>query len=228
MTALKQVPNERLAVLATSTAFFMIVLDTSIVNLALPSIGAELGSPLTGLQWIVDGYALVFACLLLSAGSLADRHGAKRVFLAGLAIFTFSSALCCMAPTTMTLQAARVLQGIGAAFLLPTSLALLNHAVAEPGRTQAISTWAAAGALGIALGPLLGGFLVEALGWRSIFAVNLPVGVAGFWLTLRHLPESAQSGIRSLDPIGQAFAITALGALTYALISAGTSWSDGA
>jgi MFS transporter, DHA2 family, methylenomycin A resistance protein len=214
-------PNERIAVLATSTAFFMIVLDTSIVNLALPSIGAELGSPLTGLQWIVDGYALVFACLLLSAGSLADRHGAKRVFLAGIAIFTFSSALCCVAPATMTLQAARVLQGIGAAFLLPTSLALLNHAVDEPRRKQAISTWAGAGALGIALGPLLGGLLIDAFGWRSIFAVNLPIGVAGFWLTLRHLPESARSGIRSLDPVGQAFAITALGALTYALISAG-------
>jgi MFS transporter, DHA2 family, methylenomycin A resistance protein len=221
MTAPIERPNQRIAVLATSTAFFMIVLDTSIVNLALPSIGAELGSPLTGLQWIVDGYALVFACLLLSAGSLADRHGAKRVFLAGLAIFTFSSALCCVAPTTMTLQATRILQGVGAAFLLPTSLALLNHAVAEPRRTQAISTWAGAGALGIALGPLLGGFLVDAFGWRSIFAVNLPVGVAGFWLTSRHLSESAQSGIRSLDPIGQAFAITALVALTYALISAG-------
>jgi len=211
-----------MAVLATSSAFFMIILDTSIVNLALPSIGAELASTLVGLQWIVDGYALVFASLLLGAGSLADRYGARRVFMTGLSVFTLASALCSEAPTITLLQIARALQGIGAALMLPTSLALLNHAIAEPKRrTQAISTWAGAGALGIALGPVLGGGLVEAFGWRSIFAVNLPIGLAGLWLTWRHLPESPRSAVRSLDPFGQGFAILALAALTYALISAG-------
>ena len=210
-----------MAVLATSSAFFMIILDTSIVNLALPSIGAELASTLVGLQWIVDGYALVFASLLLGAGSLADRYGARRVFMTGLSVFTLASALCSEAPTITLLQIARALQGIGAALMLPTSLAL-NHAIAEPKRrTQAISTWAGAGALGIALGPVLGGGLVEAFGRRSIFAVNLPIGLAGLWLTWRHLPESPRSAVRSLDPFGQGFAILALAALTYALISAG-------
>lgn len=217
-------PNERITVFATSAAFFMIILDTSIVNLALPQIGADLASSLVGLQWIVDGYALVFASLLLSAGSLGDRFGAKRVFMTGLAAFTLASALCAASPTLSTLQISRVLQGVGAALLLPTSLALLNHAIADPGRrTRAISAWASAGALGIALGPVLGGVLVEAFGWRSIFAVNLPVGLAGLWLTWRHLPESPRSVVRSLDPIGQGLVITALAALTYALIDAGRS-----
>ena len=217
-------PSETVAVLATGAAFFMIVLDTSIVNLALPQIGAELASSLVGLQWIVDGYALVFASLLLSAGSLGDRFGAKRVFMTGLAVFTLASALCAASPTLSTLQISRVLQGVGAALLLPTSLALLSHAIADPERrTRAISAWASAGALGIALGPVLGGVLVEAFGWRSIFAVNLPVGLAGLWLTRRHLPESPRSATRSLDPIGQGLVITALAALTYALIDAGRS-----
>lgn len=217
-------PSETIAVLATGAAFFMIVLDTSIVNLALPPIGAELASSLVGLQWIVDGYALVFASLLLSAGSLGDRFGAKRVFMTGLAVFTLASALCGASPTLSTLQFSRVLQGVGAALLLPTSLALLSQTISEPARrTQAIAAWASAGALGIALGPVLGGVLVEAFGWRSIFAVNLPVGLAGLWLTWRHFPETPRSAMRSLDPIGQGLVVAALAALTYALIDAGRS-----
>src|SRR4029079_10327970 len=215
-------PNETITVLTTSSAFFMIILDTSIVNLALPSIGTELGSDLVGLQWIVDGYALVFASLLLSAGSLADRYGAKRVFMTGLAIFTVASVLCGVSPTMSALRIFRILQGVGAALMLPTSLALLNHAIAEPDRrTRAIAAWASAGALGIALGPVLGGALVETFGWRSIFAVNLPVGFAGLWLTWRYLPESPRAAARSVDPIGQGLVIAALAALTYALIDAG-------
>ena len=123
ITASRLRSSERAAVLATSSAFFMIILDTSIVNLALPSIRAELGSTLVGLQWIVDGYALVFASLLLGAGSLADRYGARCVFMAGLSVFTLASALCGEAPTITLLQIARALQGIGAALMLPTSLA---------------------------------------------------------------------------------------------------------
>ena len=133
-TATGRPPNETITVLTTSSAFFMIILDTSIVNLALPSIGTELGSDLVGLQWIVDGYALVFASLLLSAGSLADRYGAKRVFMTGLAIFTVASVLCGVSPTMSALRIFRILQGVGAALMLPTSLALLNHAIDEPDR----------------------------------------------------------------------------------------------
>jgi DHA2 family methylenomycin A resistance protein-like MFS transporter len=141
---------ERVAIVATGSAFFMVILDTTVVNLALPSIAAELHVTLTGLQWIVDGYALVFASLLLGAGSLGDRLGAKPVFLLGLFVFTLASALCGVAPTQLTLNVARLLQGVGAALQLPTSLALLNHTVTDPTRrARAISAWAGAGALGL-------------------------------------------------------------------------------
>ena len=219
--------SERIAVVATGSAFFMVILDTSVVNLALPSIAAELHVGLAGLQWIVDGYALVFASLLLSAGSLGDRLGAKPVFLLGLLIFTGASALCGAAPTQSALNAARVLQGIGAALQLPTSLALLNHAVADPARrARAISAWAGAGALGIALGPVVGGVLVEAVGWRAIFLVNIPVGALGAWLAWRGVPESPRAPGRYLDVAGQLLAIICLAALTFALIEGGhVGWS---
>jgi MFS transporter, DHA2 family, methylenomycin A resistance protein len=200
----------------------MVILDTSVVNLALPSIAAELHVSLAGLQWIVDGYALVFASLLLGAGSLGDRLGAKPVFLLGLLVFTAASLLCGAAPTPSALNAARVLQGIGAALQLPTSLALLNHAVADPQRrARAISAWAGAGALGIALGPVLGGVLVEAVGWRAIFLINLPVGALGAWLAWRGVPESPRAMSRRLDVAGQLLAIISLAALTFALIEGG-------
>jgi MFS family permease len=195
---------ERVAVVATGSAFFMVILDTSVVNLALPSIAADLDVGLSGLQWIVDGYALIFASLLLGAGSLGDRLGAKPVFLLGLLLFTVASALCGMAPTQAALNASRLLQGLGAALQLPTSLALLSHAVTDPARrAKAISAWAGAGALGIALGPVLGGVLVEAVGWRAIFLVNLPVGVLGAWLAWHGVPESPRAGRRRATSCGR-------------------------
>jgi MFS transporter, DHA2 family, methylenomycin A resistance protein len=214
--------SERLAVVATGAAFFMVILDTSVVNLALPSIAADLHVGLAGLQWIVDGYALVLASLLLGAGSLGDRLGAKPVFLLGLIIFVGASALCGAAPTQSALYLARVLQGVGAALQLPTSLALLNHAVANPERrARAISAWAGAGALGIALGPVVGGVLVEAVGWRAIFLVNIPVGALGVWLAWRAVPPSPRAASRRLDVPGQLLAIISLAALTFALIEGG-------
>ena len=213
---------ERVAIVATGSAFFMVILDTTVVNLALPSIAAELHVTLTGLQWIVDGYALVFASLLLGAGSLGDRLGAKPVFLLGLFVFTLASALCGVAPTQLTLNVARLLQGVGAALQLPTSLALLNHTVTDPTRrARAISAWAGAGALGIALGPVLGGVLVETVGWRAIFLVNIPVGALGAWLTYHAVPASPRSPSRRLDIGGQLLAVISLAALTFALIEGG-------
>jgi DHA2 family methylenomycin A resistance protein-like MFS transporter len=211
-----------IAILATGAAFFMIVLDTSIVNLALPRIKEVFNADLATLQWIVDGYALVFASLLLSAGALGDRYDAKRVFLVGLVVFSLASAACGFAPEIWSLQFARALQGVGAAMLLPNSLAALNHTI-QPGprRTAAVSAWASAGALGIALGPVLGGALVQFLDWRSIFLVNLPIGLIAASMARRHIASAPRRPVRSLDLRGQFLAILTLGALTYWLINIG-------
>jgi MFS transporter, DHA2 family, methylenomycin A resistance protein len=204
---------------ATGAAFFMIVLDTSIVNLALARIGTELNAGLATLQWLVDGYALVFASLLLGAGALGDRIGAKRAFMCGLAIFTLSSALCGMAPSIGALQISRIVQGVGAALLLPNSLAALNNAFTDQRRrSKSIAAWATAGALGVTLGPVLGGVLVQALGWRSIFIVNVPVGLVALFLTQRQIPEGRGDGSRSFDVPGQILAVGTLATATYALI----------
>ena len=149
--------SELFATIATAVAFFMIVLDTSIVNLALPRIGSIFHADLPSLQWLVDGYALVFASLLLTAGALGDRYGVKKVFIAGLLVFSAASAACGLAPSLATLQVARAVQGIGATMLLPNSLAALNHTVQDPDRRKlAVSAWSTAGALGIAVGPVIG------------------------------------------------------------------------
>ena len=177
---------EWMPIVATGAAFFMIVLDTSVVNLALAHIGTELNAGLTTLQWLIDGYALVFASLLLGAGTLGDRFGVKSTFMCGLLVFTGASALCGIAPSMEALQISRIVQGIGAALLLPNSLAALNHTFVDPlRRSKAVAAWASAGALGVALGPVLGGLLVQTLGWRSIFLVNVPVGLLARWLTQR-------------------------------------------
>ena len=210
------------AVLVTGAAFFMIVLDTSIVNLAVPRIGTEFRASLPMLQWLVDGYALIFASLLLTAGALGDRYDARRVFMAGLAVFTIASCACGFAPGLWSLQAARVLQGIGAAMLLPNSLAALNHTVTDGRRRMAaVSAWAAAGALGVAVGPVLGGVLVDTLGWRSIFLVNVPLGIAGLWLAPRHIAAAPRAIDRRLDPAGLVLSVLTLAALTGWLIAVG-------
>ena len=204
---------------ATGAAFFMIVLDTSIVNLALPRIGNELNSDLATLQWLVDGYALVFASLLLGAGALGDRFGAKATFMCGLVVFTLASALCGLAPDIEALQISRIVQGFGAALLLPNSLAALNNAFAdELRRSKAVAAWATSGALGVALGPVLGGLLVQGIGWRSIFMVNVPVGLIALWLTQRGIPQGVRDRSRSFDVMGQLLAVGTLASATYALI----------
>ena len=219
-------PRDLIAIVATGAAFFMIVLDTSIVNLALPRIGEAFHTDLATLQWLVDGYALVFASLLLTAGALGDRHGAKRIFIAGLVLFSVASAACGLAQGIWSLQGARVLQGISAAMLLPNSLAALNHTVTDGRRrTAAVSAWASAGALGIALGPVLGGMLVQVLDWRSIFLVNLPVGLLAIWLAAKHIASGPRQSRRALDPAGQVLAVATLAVATYWLMSVGRSHS---
>ena len=208
-------------VAATSLGFVVVQLDVTIVNVALPRMGAELGGGVALLQWVVDAYALAFAALLLSGGTVGDRFGARRPYVVGFAIFGVASLACGLAPTPAMLMAARAVQGAGAALLVPTSLALLNHAFERDAtaRARAVGWWTAAGAVSIAAGPVVGGLLLETLGWRSIFLVNLPVCAVAIAMALR-LPDTGAPASKRLDWAGQALAILALGGLTVAVIEA--------
>ncbi|NYE60692.1 DHA2 family methylenomycin A resistance protein-like MFS transporter [Duganella sp. 1224] len=207
--------------LACSFAFIIVQLDVTIVNVALPAIGRELHAGVSQLQWVVDAYTLGFAVFLLSAGAMGDRFGSRTVFLGGFALFAAASLACAMAPGALALNIARAAQGIGAALLVPSSLAILNAVYAHE-RTrlaQAIAWWTAAGGVSIAAGPVLGGVLMAAFGWRSIFWVNIPVCLVGFWLTLRVVPAIRHSGpARHFDLPGQVLALVALTALIGAVI----------
>lgn len=204
---------------ATSISYVLVLLDASIVNVGLDSIAGALGTRTAGLQWVVNAYILAFASLLLTGGTLGDRFGARRVYLAGLAVFTLASALCGLAPNLPVLAAARALQGVGAAMLVPCSLKLINQAFPDPaGRSRAVGLWIGLGGVAMAAGPLVGGALIEWLGWRSIFAVNLPVGLLGLALAWRIPAGEAAAPSRRFDPAGQATAILALAALIGALI----------
>jgi MFS transporter, DHA2 family, methylenomycin A resistance protein len=214
--------NLSITTLTMSLGFLLVQLDVSIVNVALASIAASIHTGVTGLQWIVDSYALAFASLLLSAGALGDRFGACRTFVGGLALFLLGSLGCGLAPNTAALIAARVVQGIGASTLVPCSLALLNHAARgdATARARAISLWTAAGSIGLALGPVLGGVLVTAFGWRSIFFVNLPIAAGGIILAYRFVDE-APVHPGGGDGVGQVLATVSLFGLTAAVIEAG-------
>jgi DHA2 family methylenomycin A resistance protein-like MFS transporter len=207
--------------LAASFAFIIVQLDVTIVNVALPEIGRELAASVSALQWVVDAYTLGFAVFLLSAGVLGDRFGARRVFLSGFGLFTLASLACALAPGALALNLARAVQGVGAALLVPSSLAILNAAYAHD-RAQlakAIAWWTAAGGVSIAAGPVLGGLLMSVAGWRSIFWVNVPICVLGFWLTLRVVPAlRGKDPGRSFDFPGQVLAIVALTAFIGAVI----------
>ena len=167
-----------------SLGYGVVQLDVTIVNTALNAIGMSLGGGVAELQWVVSAYTIAFAAFILTAGALGDRIGAKRVFMAGFAIFTAASVVCAVAPNASVLIAARCIQGLAAAILVPNSLALLCHAYRdEKARGRAVGVWAAGASLALTAGPLVGGALIALVGWRSIFLVNLPIGLAGLWLT---------------------------------------------
>lgn len=201
--------------------FFVITLDALVVNVALPAIGADLGGGMTGLLWVVDGYTLMFAALLLFAGTLADRIGASWAYGAGLLLFVLASAACALAPTLGALVAARLAQGIGAAVMLPASLSLIREAYVDAARrARAIAVWAIGGAVASAVGPLVGG-IVSLVSWRMIFFINLPVGAVALALLLR-IPRSPRQQV-PFDWVGQATAVASMGALTYGLIEGGAA-----
>jgi DHA2 family methylenomycin A resistance protein-like MFS transporter len=217
-----------LTLAAMSLGYGVVQLDVTIVNTALNSIGSSLGGGVSELQWVVSAYTIAFAAFILTAGALGDRIGAKRVFMAGFAIFTAASVGCALAPIAATLIAARGLQGLGAAILVPNSLALLSHAYPDPkARGRAVGIWAAGASLTLTAGPLVGGGLITLIGWRSIFLVNLPIGLAGLWLTWRYASETTRSPQREVDLPGQIAAIAALGCLAGAIIEAGAAgWTN--
>ena len=208
--------------LASATGFLMISLDATIVNVALPTLGRDLHAGLARLQWVVDGYTLMFAGLLLTCGALGDRLGARRVYAGGLGLFVAASLACGLAVSPGMLVAARFVQGAGAAVMLPASLAMIRHAHPDPARrTRAIAIWAAAGGAAVAAGPVLGGLLIATLGWRSLFLVNLLIGTAGLAATVRAEATPPGAG-RRLDLPGQGLSVFALCALTFGLIEG--SW----
>jgi EmrB/QacA subfamily drug resistance transporter len=194
-------------------------LDTTIANVALPSIQKALHAPISGLQWVVDAYTLVIACLLLFTGSVADRFGRRRVFQVGLGLFSAGSLLCGAAPTLGALVAFRALQAVGGAMLNPVAMSIIATTFTDPKeRVRAVGTWGAVAGLGGACGPVLGGLLVSGLGWRSIFWVNVPIGVLAIYLTQRFVPESRAARGKRFDPLGQVLVVTFLGSLTAAVI----------
>ncbi|NUR64007.1 MAG: MFS transporter [Catenulispora sp.] len=211
-----------LTLFAALLGFVMIAMDASAVNVALPAVGRGLGGATAGLQWIVDAYTLMFAALLLSAGAFSDRLGAGRLYTGGTAAFTLASAACGLAPSLGFLIGARLVQGSAAALMLPSSLALVRQAFADPAaRTRAIARWTMAGAAATAVGPVLGGVLTSSVSWRLIFFLNLPVGLAVLAAMRRTAPSARWPA--PLDVPGQLTAVVGLGALTFGVISGGAS-----
>ncbi|MFG3219624.1 MFS transporter [Streptomyces sp. NPDC048185] len=214
--------------LAVCAGYFMVILDVTVINVAVPVIGRELSASLTGIQWITDGYTLVFAGFLLTGGALGDRLGNRRVFCSGVAVFTLSSAACALAPDTPFLVAARLVEGLRAALIVPGSLALLQQAYpARAARSWAFGLWGSMAGTAASAGPLLGGLLVSTVGWRWVFLVNLPVGAACLVLTLRHVAPSPRRADRALDRPAQCAVVAAVALLIGALNEAGRrGWSD--
>lgn len=213
------------ALIATVLGSSIALIDGSVVNVALPAMGRALGADGAGVQWIVNGYMLPLSALVLIGGALADRLGRKRTFLAGLIIFTLASLACMVSPTLGFVIASRVVQGLGAALLVPASLAILGADFEGAARARAIGTWAAAGAIGGALGPIIGGWLVDHVGWRAIFALIVPIALAAFATGAWYVPSGRDTDARSPDWYGGVLATVGLGLLVWGLtmLTSGTA-----
>lgn len=197
----------------------MVGMDNTIVNVALPSIGHDFHAGVSGLQWTVDAYVLVLASLLMVAGSTADRYGRRRILQVGLVLFTSGSLICSVAPDLTWLVVSRMVQAIGGSMLNPVAASIIRNTFDDPReRAQAIGVWAAVAGISIALGPIVGGVLVQSVGWRSIFWVNIPVGLAAVALAAYYVPESKAPHPRRADPVGQILVIVLLASVTYSVI----------
>jgi EmrB/QacA subfamily drug resistance transporter len=201
------------------TSIFLIGLDSTVVNVALPSIGWSMHAPVSGLQWIVDAYTLALASLLMFSGANADRFGRRRIFQMGLGTFVISSLLCSLAPSLGWLLCFRVLQAVGGSMLNPSAMSIIASTFTDGAeRARAIGMWHAVFGVSMACGPVLGGLMVGTVGWRGIFWINVPIGLAAIALAALLVPESRAARVRRPDPVGQALVIVMLGALTYAII----------
>lgn len=216
-------PVRQHVILATCCLSLLVVsMDATIVNVALPDIRRDLGASLTGLQWVIDAYTIVLASFLMLGGSTADRFGRRRVFRAGMALFTLGSLLCSLAPGVGWLVAARVVQALGGSMMNPVAMSIIVHTFSEPrARARAIGVWGAVAGASMALGPLAGGVLTQELGWHAIFWINVPIGALALWLTARYVPESRAPRPRRPDPVGQALLLTGLAAFACAVIESG-------
>jgi EmrB/QacA subfamily drug resistance transporter len=200
-------------------SLFIVGLDSTIVNVALPDIGRDFHAPVSGLQWTIDAYTLVLAVLLMLSGSTADRLGRRRVFQIGLALFTAGSLLCSLAPGLGWLVAFRMLQAVGGSMLNPVAMSIITNTFTKPSeRARAIGVWGGVFGLSMAMGPVIGGALVDSVGWRGVFWVNIPVGIAAILFTALFVPESKAARARRPDPIGQILIVAMLGSLTYGII----------
>ncbi|RAY14666.1 MFS transporter [Actinomadura craniellae] len=216
----------RWVVLATVLGSGIAFLDSSVVNVALPAIGRSVGGGFSVLQWVLDGYLLTLSALLLLGGALGDRYGRRRVFAIGLVIFTLASLGCGLAPNAATLIAARLLQGVGGALLVPGSLALIDATIDRADRGRAVGMWAGLSGVAAALGPFIGGWLVDAASWRWVFYINVPLAAVALLVLLRHVPESRSRAAGRLDYPGALAATVGLGGAIYALIEVpGHGWT---
>ncbi|MFJ7154039.1 MFS transporter [Streptomyces sp. NPDC101118] len=217
-------PRGRRVLLVTVLGSTMALLDSTVVNVALPRIGADLGTDMAALQWTVNAYLLTLAGLILVGGALGDRFGRRRVFVLGVAWFAAGSLLCGLAPNAPVLIAARALQGIGGALLTPGSLALIQASLHPDDRARAVGLWSGFGGIGAAVGPFLGGWLVDGPGWRWVFLLNVPLAALCVPVALRHVPESRDPAAHGrFDVLGAVLGALALALVTYALIEAGTA-----
>jgi EmrB/QacA subfamily drug resistance transporter len=212
--------QRRIVILAICCMSLLLVgLDNTIINVALPSIGRDLSASVSGLQWTVDAYTLVLASLLMFSGSMGDRLGRRRVFQLGLLLFVLGSLLCSLAPGLGWLVAFRMLQAVGGSMMNPVAMGIITNVFTDPReRAQAIGVWGGTIGISLALGPILGGLLTETVGWRSIFWINVPVGLIAIFLTSRFVPESRAVRPRRVDPVGQVLVLVLFATTTYAII----------
>ncbi|MBF6053223.1 MFS transporter [Streptomyces eurocidicus] len=221
--------RRRLLVLAICcTSLLIVSLDNTILNVALPSMRRDLHTSIAGLQWTIDAYTLVLASLLMLAGSTADRIGRRRIFQTGLVLFALGSLLCSLAPSLTWLVVFRMIQAVGGSMLNPVAMSIITNTFTDPReRARAIGVWGGVVGLSMAAGPIVGGALVESVGWRSIFWINLPVGLAALVMTARYVPESRAPRPRRVDPVGQLLVIALLGSVTYGIIEgAAAGWTS--
>src|SRR5256884_7980211 len=208
----------RWVLIATTLASSMAFIDSTVVNVALPALQTNLNATIVDVQWVIEAYSLLLSALLLVGGSLGDHYGRRRVFLIGVALFALASTWCGLAPDIHQLIAARAAQGLGAALLVPGSLAIISSSFAENERGRAIGTWSGFSAITTAIGPVMGGWLIEHLSWRAVFFINLPIALLVILIALRHVADTSDKENTRVDWLGAILAATGLGALVYGLI----------